>query len=61
MFVYLFIYSFIHSFIYFERDRESTSGGGQRERGREKIPSRLHAVITDPNAGLNVTNSEIMT
>ena len=41
------------------------SGEGQRERERErereKIPSRLHAVHTEPNAELNVMNSEIVT
>ena len=32
-----------------------------RERGRERIPSRLCAVSTEPNTGLEVTNREIMT
>ena len=27
-----------------------------RERRRERIPSRLHAVSTEPNAGLDLTN-----
>ena len=36
-------------------------GKGQRERVRERIPSRLHAVSTEPNAGLHPTNREIMT
>ena len=31
------------------------------ERGRETIPSRLHAVSAEPNMGLKPTNSEIMT
>ena len=30
----------------------------QREKEREKIPSRLHTVITEPNAGLEPTNCE---
>ena len=30
--------------------------GWGRERGREKIPSRLHAVSTKPNTGLDFTN-----
>ena len=34
---------------------------GQRERERERIPSRLHAVITEPDAGLELTNHEITT
>ena len=37
------------------------AGEGQRERGREKIPSRLYAVSTEPKAGLDLRNCEIMT
>ena len=47
-------------FIYFERERESTSRGGA-ERGRQRFPSRLHAVSTEPNVELEFTNHEIMT
>ena len=36
-----------------ERERE-------RERGRERIPSRLHADSTEPDAGLYPMNLEIM-
>ena len=38
-------------------------GKGPRERGREgeRIPSRVHTTSTEPNAGLELTNSEIMT
>ena len=47
---------------YFERenDRERMSGGGA-ERERERISSRLHAVSTEPDMGLDPTNQEIMT
>ena len=41
-----------------------TSGGGTErkgERGRERIPSRLQAVSTKPDARLNLMNHEIMT
>ena len=31
---------------------------GQRE---ERIPSRLHAVITEPHVGVDLTKHEIMT
>ena len=41
-----------------ERKREQGRG---RERRRERIPSRLHAVSTEPDAGLKLTHSEIMT
>ena len=30
-------------------------------RGRERIPSKLHAVSTEPDMGLNLTNREITT
>ena len=48
--------------MYFERERERESKWGRgREKGRERIPSRLHTVSTEPNVGLQLTNSEIMT
>ena len=41
-------------FIYFERD--STSGGGAERVGeRERIPSRLCTVNTEPDTGLELT------
>ena len=45
-------------FIYFEREYEQGRG---RERGRARIPSRLHAVSAEPNVGLELTNCKIMT
>ena len=36
-------------FIYFERNRESVSGGGVK---RERIPNRFHAVRAEPDLGL---------
>ena len=36
-------------------------GEGQREKERQRIPSRLYTVSTEPNAGLDPTNYEIMT
>ena len=50
--------------IYFERERERSSasrGVGQRDRERERIPSRLRAINAEPDAGLRLTNREIMT
>ena len=32
-----------------------------RKRGRERIPSRIHAVSTEPDVGLDPKNHEIMT
>ena len=37
------------------------AGEGQRERGRERIPSRLSALSTESDTGLEVTKHEIMT
>ena len=48
---------FFTKFIYFERERESREG----QRGRERIPSRLHTVSEEPDVGLEVMNREIMT
>ena len=37
-------------------------GGTEREReGRERIPSRLCAVSTEPDVGFDLKNQEIMT
>ena len=43
-------------FIYFERERERA-----RERGRQRIPSKLHALHTEPNMGIDLMNHEMMT
>ena len=53
-------------FMYFEREREpvrvhASKGEAERERGRERIPSRLHAVSTELNVGLELRNREIVT
>ena len=44
------------------RETERVSrGGAERERGRKRIPSRLHAVSTETDAGLRLTHHEVMT
>ena len=43
-----------------ERKTKHEQGWG-RERGRHRIRSRLQAVGTEPDAGLEPTNREIMT
>ena len=40
------------------RETERMQAGKER---RERIPSKLHAVSTEPNAGLKLTNHEIIT
>ena len=56
MYFYLFIYLF-------EREREHEHAWAERgkERGRERIPSRLHTVRAEPDVGLKLTNHEIIT
>ena len=47
-----------------EREREGEGEGErerEREREKERIPSRLHAVRTEPDVGLSLMNGEIMT
>ena len=51
---------FCLKFIYFERESQR-EWERDRDRRRETIPSRLHAVSTEPNAGLELTNCEIVT
>ena len=53
-------------FIYFwerERERQSAGGGGAEREGDtgSKAGSRLWAVSTEPDAGLKLTDCEIMT
>ena len=54
---------FLGLFIYFETERKRGRGReGERERGeRERIPSRLHSVVAEPNTGLSLMNHEITT
>ena len=53
---------FLHLFLR-ERERQSTSGGGaEREEDTDsEAGSRLRAVSTEPNAGLEPADCEIMT
>ena len=43
-----------------ERERETISRGGA-ERRRDRIPSRLRTISTEPHMGLKLRNREIMT
>ena len=55
---FFFFFNFSLLTVYSLRERERMSGEGQRER-RERIPSRLHTVSTEPAMGLEPTNREI--
>ena len=49
-------------FVYFEREKECMHELWKgRERGRQRILSRLRTVSMEPNAGLDFMNNEIMT
>ena len=39
----------------------ANKGGAEREGERERIPSKLRAISVEPDAGLELTNCEIMT
>ena len=48
-------------YLFILRERESMCmQGRRRERGRERVSSRLHAVSAEPDAGLKLINCEIM-
>ena len=51
---------FFFKWLFILKEREQVSRGGT-ERGRERIPSRLHTVSTEPDTGLEPTNRGIMT
>ena len=56
--------NFFKRFIHFsEAERQSVSGGGAEREGdtESKTGSRLWAVSTEPDAGLKLTDHEIMT
>ena len=49
-------------YLFMLRERECMSRErAEKDRERERIPSRLHAVSTEPDAGLEPTNHKIMT
>ena len=55
-------YFFSKVYLFVLRETETVGvGEGQRERGRERIPSRLHTTSTEPDVGFELTNREIMT
>ena len=51
---------FFKAYLFILRERESMSREG-RQREKERIASRLHAVSSESNTGLDLTNQEIMT
>ena len=60
------VYLFLSLLIYFERECvsvckwEKGRDGGEREKERERIPSRLHTVSTEPGRGFRLRNLKIM-
>ena len=47
-------------FMYLFGGKEKAGKGVEREE-RERIPSRFHAISTEPNVGLDLSNCEIVT
>ena len=61
-FLFFFIFLFFLTFIYFETERETEHERGRgRERGRHRIGNRLQAISPEPDAGLELTDHEIVT
>ena len=58
-----FFFGFFLTFIYFERQRQSTSGGGAESKGdtESEAGSRLRAIGRELDVGLEPTSHEIMT
>ena len=54
------IWIFFFNVYFILRETENEQGRGT-ERGRERIPSRLRAVSTEPDMGLELMNHETMT
>ena len=54
---------FFNVYSFFDRERQSESGGGAETEGdtESEAGSRLRAVSTEPDAGLEPTDREIMT
>ena len=50
----------IYLFTLKERKR-ARQKGAEREREKERIPSRLHTTSTEPDVGLKLTDCEIVT
>ena len=64
IFATVFFFNFFSTFIYFwDRERQSMNGGGAERDGdtESETGSRLRAVSTEPDAGLELTDHEIMT
>ena len=59
----LLFFNFFKTLFIFERERWSASRGGTEREGdtESKTGSRLLAVSTEPDTGLELTNREIMT
>ena len=52
---------FLKGYLFILRLRERVQAGKARERGGDRIPSRLYTAGAEPNVGLEPTNHEIVT
>ena len=64
LFKFFLMFIFFSTFIYFwDRERQSMNGGGAEREGdtESETGSRLRAISPEPNAGLKLTDREIVT
>ena len=64
MCLYVWVFFFFLMFIYFwDRERQSMNGGGAKREGdtESEAGSRLRAISPGPDAGLELTDREIVT
>ena len=50
---------FVFIYLLWKRESKREQGRG-RDTGRQRIPSRLHAVSAEPDTGFDLMNHEIM-
>ena len=55
------MHNFTYLFLKVEERAQTHEWGRGRERGRQRIPSRLHTINAEPDAGLELVNREIVT
>ena len=58
-----FLFLFFNVYLFWDRERQSMSGGGSEREGdtESETGSRLWAVSTGPDAGLELTDHEMVT
>ena len=57
----MFFHQIVHKCLFFLFEERQSTCASEQGRDRERIPSRLHAISTEPDTGPDLTNREIMT